>query len=178
MNKIEDVLKHFTSKIPSIKNLNYWERLEFMKLNSQQRRLERYKILYTWKILERIVPNCGVNESVSVNEGLNERRGRLCDIPIHISRKASIQSMREASFQMSGPKLFNKLPKHLRNLSGCGIDEFKKELDIFLAFVPDEPKCPGLIPGAQKPETATATNSLLHQIDWARRNGLLVGLLE
>ena len=57
--------------------------------------------------------------------------------------------MREASFQMSGPKLFNKLPIALRDLTKCGLDEFKKQLDQFLTFVPDQPKCSGLTPAAQ-----------------------------
>ena len=175
LDKMESVLRNFTRKITTLKQLNYWERLEKLKLNSEERRMERYKIIYTWKILEGLVPNCGIQKIES--EGQNEHHGRLCQIPKMKTKVQSIQTMREASFQVTGPKLFNKLPKSLRNLSKCGPDEFKKELDEFLSFVPDEPKCPGLTPTAVNPVTAQASNSLLHQVDWARREGLLKGMI-
>ena len=175
LDKMESVLRNFTRKITTLKQLNYWERLEKLKLNSEERRMERYKIIYTWKILEDLVPNCGIQKIES--EGQNEHHGRLCQIPKKKTKVQSIQTMREASFQVTGPKLFNKLPKSLRNLSKCGPDEFKKELDEFLSFVPDEPKCPGLTPTAVNPVTAQASNSLLHQVDWARREGLLKGMI-
>ena len=94
-------------------------------------------------------------------------------VPEKKAKLQSIQTMMEASFQVSGSKLFNTLPKSLRDMTKCGPDEFKKELDKFLTFVPDEPKCPGLTPAAQNPVTAQASNSLLHQVNWARREGLL-----
>ena len=72
-------------------------------------------------------------------------------VPEKKAKLQSIQTMMEASFQVSGPKLFNTLPKSLRDMTKCGPDEFKKELDKFLTFVPDEPKCPGLTPAAQNP---------------------------
>ena len=31
-----------------------------LKMNSQQRRFERYRIIYVWKTLEKIVPNANV----------------------------------------------------------------------------------------------------------------------
>ena len=176
MDKLENVLRNFTNKIPSLKHLNYWERLSRLRLNSEQRRLERYEIIYTWKILEELVPNCGIQKLKSENEAQNDSRGRKCSIPVKKSKVQSIQTMREGSFQVSGPKLFNKLPKTLRNMTKCGPDEFKKQLDQFLTFVPDQPKCSGLTPAAQNPVTALHSNSLLHQVDWARREGLLKGL--
>ena len=53
LEKLEGTLRTFTSKVPSIKHLNYWNRLKYMKINSQQRRLERYKIIYMWNIIEK-----------------------------------------------------------------------------------------------------------------------------
>ena len=52
MEKIKNLQKKFTKKIPEVKNLNYWERLKALKMLSQERRMERYRIIYTWKILE------------------------------------------------------------------------------------------------------------------------------
>ena len=39
---------------------------------------------------------------------------------------------------MQGPKLFNCLPKAIRNLTNCSKDAFKQQLDKFLCTVPDE----------------------------------------
>ena len=64
---------------------------------------------------------------------------------------------------MSGPKLWNSLPKNLRNVRNCGLDQFKELLDCFLTKVPDEPKADGLIPGATDVLTGRATNSLEYQ---------------
>jgi hypothetical protein len=51
LQQIENLQRWFTKRIPEVKNLNYWQRLKVLHMYSQQRRLERYRILYTWKIL-------------------------------------------------------------------------------------------------------------------------------
>ena len=114
--------------------LNYWERLKSLGMNSVQRRMERYQILYTWKIIEGLSPNCGVNWSP-----VEERNGRQCAIPATNKGNASVKSMRNQSFQVAGPRLFNCLPKYLRNTKNSSIEEFKEKLDAFLTRVPDEP---------------------------------------
>ena len=58
MERIETLFK--TSKIPALRNLSYWERLRQLKLYSQGRRMERYRILYVWKIQKGLAPNCGL----------------------------------------------------------------------------------------------------------------------
>ena len=47
-------------KIDGMNGLNYWERLNSLRLYSVQRRRERYIILYVFKILHNLVPNCGL----------------------------------------------------------------------------------------------------------------------
>ncbi|KAG1702082.1 Importin-5 [Nymphon striatum] len=42
-----------------------WEQLKDLRLNSLQRRRERYLIIYTWRMLERQVPNIGMVQDVS-----------------------------------------------------------------------------------------------------------------
>ena len=114
IEKIENLQKQFTKKIPEVRHLSYWERLKQLKMLSQQRRMERYRIIYTWKILEGKSPNCGLTSKS------HERLGRICDIPqIKTNSKAAIQTLRENSFQVNGPKLFNCLPKKIRNKKGC-----------------------------------------------------------
>ena len=162
LSNLENLQRSFSSRIPAAQHLNYWERLKFLQLSSQQRRLERYRIIYVWKILERKSPNCGISPGES-----SERMGRRCTIPA-ISKKASgwIQTLRENSFQVHSPKLFNSLPKAVRNKSKCSIDEFKADLDKILEAVPDEPKVSGgnYTPGACDAYSTQASKSIIDQI--------------
>ena len=60
LEKMERLLKRWTSRIPTLRNLNYWQRLIELKMYSEQRRLERYRAIYVWKVLQGLVPNHGV----------------------------------------------------------------------------------------------------------------------
>ena len=125
---------------------------------SEERRMERYKIIYIWKILEGKVPNCGIT---FVENG---RKGRLCTIPALKKCNQRIQTIRENSFQIAGPKLFNCLPAQIRNTTKCSIDDFKFKLDQYLAKIPDEPKLPGYIPTATNQYTGQPSNSIIDQV--------------
>ena len=139
-------------------NLNYWERLKLLKLNSQERRMERYRIIYTWKTIEGLVPNCGIKVHT------NERRGRFCEIPpINGRATQRLKTIREKSFNINGPKLFNALPSSIRNTSKCSIEEFKLKLDQWLSNIPDQPKTLTLFPEALDQFTAMASNSIVDQ---------------
>ena len=122
--------------------MNYWERLSHLKMNSLQRRNERYRIIYTWKILEWLVPKCGVEE---ISESENKRLGRLCKFP-KLAGSTNTKKLRSQSLQLIGPSLFNSLPKKLTNIKQLGVDKFKEHLDEYLSEVPDEPKVPGAWP--------------------------------
>jgi hypothetical protein len=91
LSEIENLQRNLSSKIPSVRHLDYWSRLHHLQLLSQQRRLERYRIIYVWKILEGLVPNCGEETN---NQG---RLGRMCQIP-ELKKKApaSIKKLRDA----------------------------------------------------------------------------------
>ena len=41
-------------------------------MNSQERRMERYRIIYVWKILEGFAPNCGVELTQKRTQDLDE----------------------------------------------------------------------------------------------------------
>ena len=82
----------------------------------------------------------------------------------------SVQTMREQTFQVNGPRLFNSLPAKVRNISNCSIDDFKMALDKYLETVPDEPNMTGLTPGGCTAE-ARASNSLLDQTKRSRLTG-------
>ena len=156
LQQIENLQKWFTKKIPELSGLNYWERLQALKMYSQQRRLERYRIIYTWKILEGQVPNCGLDCTTS------DRRGREACVPA-LKGKPSVRKLREQSFQHNGPKLFNSLPKQLRNLSNVSVEDFKEKLDKYLQKLPDEPNVEGLTPSACDLYSAAPSNSIVDQ---------------
>ena len=63
----------------------------------------------------------------------------------HMAAKsaAAVRNAREASLQVKGARLFNLVPKEVRNLSGVSADMFKSGLDAWLTNIPDQPTIPG-----------------------------------
>ena len=55
--------------------------------------------------MEEMTPNCGVSWSETT-----EINGRMRGIP-PIKRRDSVQILRTQSFQVSGPRIFNSMPK-------------------------------------------------------------------
>ena len=169
LQRIENLLKTFSKKIPSIRNENYWVRLKLLKMNSQQRRLERYRIIYTWKALEGLVPDCGIR----TKNNPESRNGRECEVPSIVKKSsARVKSLREKSLQVHGPKLFNCLPKSIRNITKCDVDTFKEKLDLYISVIPDQPAIGGLIPATTNQHTLKPSNSLIDQVrEHQRRRG-------
>ena len=166
IQKVEKLQKDFLRRIPMLRTQNYWQQLNTMKMISIQRRLERYRIIYMWKVLEGSVPNCGVEVK---EEG---RTGRRVNLPkIETKAAADVKALREQTFQVNGAQLFNSLPVSIRNMTKCPIDDFKEKLDKYLEKVPDEPRMPGLVPGGCT-MMAAASNSILDQGRRERRPGL------
>ena len=68
---LESVQRAFTKHIQGMHTYSYADRLSMLKLYSL---LDRYTIIYVWKILESIVPN--LNIPITCYSSI--RRGRLC----------------------------------------------------------------------------------------------------
>ena len=87
----------------------------------------------------------------------NLRLGPVATLPSLVPRREQprlhIRTLRENSFSCVGPRLFNLLPKSLKNIASLPL--FKKQLDVFLQNIPDTPPTPGYI--------ASNNNSL---VDW------------
>ena len=147
LQMVKKVMRDFTMRIPTLRGLNYHERLKKLQMNSQQRRLERYQVLYTWKVIQGLVPNPGLTWSPA-----DCRRGRLCEVP-SLQGSPAVRTLRNQSFQSSGPRLWNSLPKNIRNKTRCSQEEFKEMLDLFLSEVPDEPRASSCVPGACDPHS-------------------------
>ena len=150
IGRIESVARHFTSQISGIEELGYWERLQVLKLYSQERRRERYRIIFIWKVLQGYV--LGYPNTVHC-----PRRGRLVEVANYPSQaSAAVRRAREASLSVHGPKLFNLLPRDIRNINTGTVDQFKGRLDAWLQSIPDQPTTAGR-------QRAAASNSLIDQ---------------
>ena len=158
IQEIEDIQRSFTRKIWCKNRGDYWERLDSFKLYSLQRRRERYRIIYIWKILENLVPNIGADK---IQSRCSIRHGRTCILPPRPSNNAPtyIKRLLEGSFCVNAVNLFNSIPKSIRNLSNVDTLTFKRKLDGFLTTIADEPQCPGYTARRR-----AASNSLTHMI--------------
>ena len=90
---------------------DYWDCLLNMKIYSLERRRERYRIIYVWKILEGLVPN--INDKVKATQ--SNRRGRHCSIP-SINNTGKLDTIYRSSVAVHGAKLFNAMPKHIQTM--------------------------------------------------------------
>jgi hypothetical protein len=155
INKIESVQRHFLSKVvvPGEDDMNYWAKLSKYQFTSQERRRERYMVIFLWKIAQGLVNGYHVEFTSA-----HGRRGRLA-LPKNIVQSSSslVKKARESSLGVKGAKIFNLLPPTIRNINSDNVDHFKKELDTFLSEVPDQPTLAGY-------GRAAETNSLLHQL--------------
>ena len=152
IGRLESVAKNFTSQIARLEGKDNWERLIYLRLYSQERCRERYQIIFLWKVGQGLVRGYHVEFYNS------ERRGRLAAVPQYKSRAPSqVRRAREASLSVKGAKLFNSIPRELRDLNHSKVDAFKSGLDEWLSHIPDQPT----IPDRQR---AALTNSLLDQI--------------
>ena len=77
---LEGLLRTFTTWFHGMDNLSYWDRLSSLKISSIERRFQRYKIIYTWKIVEGLVPNCGISWNTK------STTGRLCHSKTYTGR--------------------------------------------------------------------------------------------
>ena len=152
IGKLENVAKNFTSHIDGMEGLNYWERLKALGMYSQERRRERYLIIFTWKISMEMVKGYKMEFIFSPRRGWS-----AVPKPISKTAPASVRRARESSLAVKGAALFNLCPRGLRDMASCHQDRFKDNLDAWLQTIPDQPT----INDCQR---AARSNSLLHQV--------------
>jgi hypothetical protein len=105
------------------------------------------------------------SETFKIETRHNERRGRLCMIPPLRNRSAvRFQYLREGSLSVAGPRLFNVLPRDLRE-GEFTLETFKRRLDVFLGTIPDRPPL-------HHYRRREASNSIVHQLAQMRANEL------
>ena len=155
INKLEEVQKSLVNKIWDnvLGSMNYWDKLKYLRLYSQERRRERYQIIFIWKISQGLVSGYQIPFSQ------NSRTGRLA-VPAQLSNQnvpSSVKVAKECSLRVRGCQLFSLLPAVLRSADHGDILMFKNNLDHYLSCVPDQPTTNGL-------QRAAQTNSLLLQV--------------
>ena len=107
-----------------MEGLDYWERLQKLTMYSQERRRERYQIIFIWKLSQGLVTGYHLPFQQ------NDRRGLTVAVPPMAKRSpAAVKQARETSLQVKGARLFNLVPKELRGRSGVTVDNFKHGLD-------------------------------------------------
>ena len=156
IRNLENTQRRFTSKFAEFRKYNdttghtecivdYWDRLKKLKLNSLQRRRDRYMICYMYKIHIGMVPDLGFLSDI-------DRNGVKYFAKHSHQAAAAVQSLRTSSFFSKGPLLFDLLPQKLRAPARPPTpeeakklkDRFKKHLDKWLELIPDQPTTPGI----------------------------------
>ena len=82
--------------------------------------------------------------------------------PLRNSAPASVKKAKESSLLVRGAQLFNSMPRFLRDIQSGTVENFKTELDQWLATIPDQPT----IPGRQR---AALSNSLIDQVQYQNK---------
>ena len=151
--KLETIQRNFTSRIVGYTEFTYWERLQGLRLMSLQRRRERYTILHLFKILHNLAPN-----DVNIQFNTSDRRGILALVPtMSRTTKHKFQSLYDSSFAVFAPRLWNSLPKNIRDEESFG--KFKAALTRHCLAFPDQPPITG----------ASSGNSLLQWTGYLAR---------
>ena len=119
--------------------MDYAQRLSKLHMPSIQRRHERYKILYAYKIKEGLVPNISKTHGLEFTNHI--RLGCKCNIKTYPLSGSKAARARDNSFALTACRLWNSLPKSIRDISGKDVPHFKRKLDRVLHYYPDIPRC-------------------------------------
>ena len=122
-----------------MKGFDYTQRLSKLRMTSIQRRHERYKILYAYKIKEGLVPN--ISETNGLKFTNHIRLGCKCSIKTYPLSGPNVVRARDDSFALTACRLWNSLPKSIRDIGGKDVQHFKRKLDRVLHYYPDVPRC-------------------------------------
>ena len=136
IRRIEQVQRSFTVKINGMREIDYWSRLEKLKIRSLQRRREKQIILHVWKILNNVYPN-SINLEFKETQRPKAIRAILNPLPRIRGRTLTLY---ESSFIINSVKLWRILPPKLTYIDD--LNKFKLELDKFLNTIPDKPPLP------------------------------------
>ena len=95
------------------------------------------------------------------------RHGTQCVIQYPTNRYPA-QSLQENTITMFGLRLYDSLPKYLRNMESVKTKKIKFETDNFLEIIPDEPQMINYV-------TSARTNNILDQQSHLTAQGISQG---
>eukprot|EP00116_Pleurobrachia_bachei_P001956 sb/3462218/ len=110
---LEGVQRSFTRRIAECKGMTYWQRLQYLRISSLQRRRERYIILHMWKMLHGHISN-----DIGVQFTAGGRLGTRAVVPRIVKNSlAAAQTAYDGSFAVMGPRLWNCLPAQINQIT-------------------------------------------------------------
>ena len=131
--KVEQLQRSFTHRISGMKDHNYWERLEILKIMSLQRRREKIIIIHLWKILNKVYLN-----SIEIEFKEHRRKSSIIAIVKPLPKiRGAVLTNYDHSFVIHSANLWNILPPNLTVIKSLSL--FKLKLDKFLLSLPDKP---------------------------------------
>ena len=111
-----------------------------------------------------MVPNIDDTIGHTIKTRKHPRHGTQCVIQYPTNRNPA-QSLQENAITVFGSRLYNSLPKYLRDIESVKTEKFKFELDKFLGNIPDQPKMPNYV-------TVSGSNGILDQLSQLRAQGI------
>ena len=155
---IEAIQRTFTYKITEVQHLNYWERPYDLELCSLQRLGERYIIIYIWEITQHMVPNIDGTMRHTIKTRKHPRHGTQCVIqyPTNIN---PAQSLQKNAITVFWPRLYNSLPKYLRDIEVLELKNSNLSLTSFWSSFLISQKCPPM--SLHQEAIASSTSSLI-----------------
>ena len=140
IQRLEEIQQSYVRKIHGVSK-NYHTAMKQLNLYSLERRRERYIVIQVWKMLEGLSPNLADTDncSIKLQSDAASRRGRTCQTPKLASTPTHLLKAKQQSVKCFGAKLFNALPKQIRNITKVGVNNFKMALDKVLKTIEDKP---------------------------------------
>ena len=111
-----------------------------------------------------MVPNIDGTIGHTIKTRKHPRHGTQCVIQYPTNRNPA-RSLQENAITVFWPRLYNSLPKYLRDIESVTTEKFKFEPDKFLELIPDQPKMPNYV-------TASGSNSIVDQLTHLRAQGI------
>ena len=141
----EGPLRAFTKRAWGLREVMYWDRLKKFKLMSMQRRVQRYRCIYIWKIINHMIPDIGIFKLAQTR---NTRTG-VTFVPLPLDGfSLAFKTKQRNTLLHNGVLIYNSLPTSIWSIMD-DLNNFKYELDRYLALLPDQPAVPGAVPGAR-----------------------------
>ena len=131
--RMESILREFMRKGKKMRNKSYQERLAEFGLLSQERRVERYKILYLRMMILGKVPNIGL---ILRND---TRNGPVIGLARSNKGSKHVKNLIDRTLMVEGVKLYNAVPRKVCEYNGSFLG-FKNCIDMWLVDIHEKPR--------------------------------------